>query len=169
MMSRSRFDQVFSGMTSAAQKVYDCIPKADLWSQKQIVIEVQRRQMNMDFQIIAGCIDTLRRAGLVDEPEKGVFRQAGIREKAPKPVSTEKESNLMVHTTKTTAAAPAPAQDPLEVLGKLAQRAALLAAEAKAIADGVNDAVVEVMERIEADQKTLEKARQLKTLLQEIG
>jgi hypothetical protein len=167
MMSLKRFNIIMSGMRGTATKVYEAVPKGEAWTVPQILSELKRGNVNMELKDCRRWLGNLASAGVINEIQSGYFKQEPIRAPSAKELCEE-----TIPMVKAIVSVNPPANqagsDPLEVLGKLAQRAALLAAEAKAIADGVNDAVVEVMERIEADQKTLEKARQLKSLLSEI-
>lgn len=84
MMSQKRFDQVWSGISSAARKVYEEVPHVTPMDHKKIAAALLRGGTNMDIDIIRGCLKALVQAGLVTEGRDG-YKREGIR-KAPKKV-----------------------------------------------------------------------------------
>lgn len=183
-MSLARFNQLHSGLSSAAQKVYEVVPIAESWTSKRINVELQRCQINMNPQIVAGCLDTLLRTGLVVEPVRGEFRREKVREAAAKPdpmpapiIEQHQEETEVKNITPTVTpkAHPKPAPNALDSLGELAQRAAQMAiiiadlqVQVKKLADQIGDSAVELQTQIEAKDEQLKGLKQLQAVLKSL-
>lgn len=80
MMSQARFKQIMSGMNSAAQKVYDAVPCEDPINSNHITTLLRNQGVGLAPNIVLGCLNTLKNAGLVSETREG-----WLREKVRKP------------------------------------------------------------------------------------
>lgn len=166
-------NEIISQQTSAAQKVYEAVPIEEQWSDKQIYIELQRRQINMDFRIVQGCLNTLIDAGLVKEPRQKQFRREKIREhieKQSQPKETEPMATQMPNTVMVSRGTHASAKtlSPLDRLEALSKRAAMIQKMAKELADDIATAAVEIQSQLETSDEKVKKARQLVTLMREL-
>lgn len=172
-MSRNRFETVFSGLTAAAKKVYHAVPRQDAWSIGYIIAELQRQGVGTNHKIVAGCLDTLVRNKLVFEPTRGTFRAEPIRENLKDDIPTDDKEIPMTAPALKIAAAPsavaAQPVSPLDRLGRLAHRVALLSDELNKISDEIGDAAIEIQSQMESNDANTEKLRQLGALLKSLN
>lgn len=171
MMSEVRARQLIAALTSTQRKAFDVIPIREAWTFQQINAELQRQGVQMRFDIFQGSVASLKETGLVQEPTRGSFVRAPIRE-APLKYTTESAMDIAPITTKPKDQAPPAAGTPLQKLEALATRvkkladvANMLVMEAKEIAESVEDVGLEIEERAGAESKELTKLRQLRELL----
>lgn len=186
MLSPTRFRVLYSQLNAPVKKVYDAVPVADAWDHSQIIAELRRNGHSMrDMSAVLGCLDTLRRTGLVAEPKNGLFTRVHIKEvkavatkeilaPAPEPTTepdNQQENEVAVSTTPTTMRImpkAVPKQPPIDRLGTLATQASEYAAEAKTLAEKMKTLASEletVAIEIEDDvQETAKMAGQLKQL-----
>jgi hypothetical protein len=166
MLNQSRFNQLYASQTAVAKKVYDAVPKADCWTPAQIVGELARLGRRSDTRLVTGCLVALVDAGLVSQPERGLFRREPVREI----VLTPKEP--MTKETPSVPAAPAlaPAKlEPMDRLGELSTRAGQLAELLRTLATDIADAAVDMQHQIEANVADLAKLKQLQALLKSLN
>lgn len=176
MMSQLSFKLAYEAQTSAAQKVYDAVPMVESWSHPQIIAEMARNGQSLDYRVMAGCLNNLVRAGLVQEVIKGYFRRLPVRPQ-PKPAATpaikpaapieQVKEPVMTKPAApiTTAAAPTAKQTPMDILGALAVRAAMLGKQAHELSTDIENAALALQEQQETNEKDMEKFRQLQALL----
>lgn len=165
--------EILQQQTTAAQKVYEAVPIEEAWTDKQICSELMRRQISVDFRIVAGCLNTLIDAGLVKEPRQKHFIRVKIREhivkpmqpKEPEPMATQLP-NMPVIARGTHASAKT--LSPLDRLEALSKRAAMIQKMAKELADDIATAAVEIQSQLETSDEKVKKARQLVTLMREL-
>jgi hypothetical protein len=190
MLSPTRFRVLYNQLNAPVKKVYDAVPATDAWDHSQIIAELRRNGHSMrDMSAVLGCLDTLRRNGLVAEPKNGLFIRVHIKE--PKAVATkevlhpllepvqeptiqpdnQQENKMPMSTTPTTMRVipkATPKQPPIERLSTLATQADAYAAEAKTLAEKMKTLASEletVAIEIEDDvQETAKMAGQLKQL-----
>jgi hypothetical protein len=167
MLSQARHKELLSGQNSAAKSVYEATPMAEAWTVPEIVTELRRMGRCSDFKHVAGCLNTLTRAGLIKESKPGAF----IRE------SIKKDTNVVKAPTKTTPAAPCtnppapaakPASSPLEKMGALAAQANILAEQLKNLSSEIETVALEVEEHISTTSGGLEKLKQFQALLKSL-
>ena len=80
MLSPAKFKMLYNQQHAAVRKVYDAVPMSEAWDHSQIIGELRRVGHSMrDMSVVLGCLDTLRRQGLVNEPQKGFFSRVQIR------------------------------------------------------------------------------------------
>lgn len=145
-MRHSRFQQIASGLSSIALKVYEAVPINEAWTAPQINGELRRKGITKPGDIVEGCLSNLVDNGLVLERPTGTFRRVEVREPEKKPMAVV-----------TPIAAPAPV-DPLHVLGALSQRV-------RQLADEIDTIALQVDGMFAAVAKDSEKLRQLQNLL----
>lgn len=80
MLSQVKYERILSQQTTTAKKLFDVIPAGTTsLSMKQIISEAGKQGMNNEHSIMAGCLNTLTQAGLLEETTKGMFRRAPFR------------------------------------------------------------------------------------------
>ena len=119
MMSKSKFEQTVAAQTATARRLFEVVPSDQAWSIKQLVTAAAKAGNNSDYSIIAGCLNTMKKAGLVLEPTEGSFQRAPYREIRVKPLrgvpSVQNEPQGYPHTEaykRANSAAEVPAQTP---------------------------------------------------------
>lgn len=180
MMSSVRFNQIWSGQTDAAKKVYDSIPILEEWSLKQILADLTRRQISMAHSAIAGCTDSLIRSGLVKE-KNGTFQRAPVREPAKKTLADLKglitkepdEVLALAQPIPKETTMPTPKIDVVEQVSKLAQALNAMAErhqkEMTELGNLIANAAIDVQEAFETNAADLDRLHQLKKLMQSLG
>lgn len=175
MMSRARFNAIYSGITDAAKKVYEVVPIAEAWTVQQVAAELHRCKVPVArIDVLTGCLDSLRRAGLVCEPRRGQFRRERVRDDKPTAAAVEiptftkiePEEKNMANKPQPT---PRASTTPLDRLGDLAQRVTQLSIALKDVASELSDAAVDIQSQLEHGEEDVKKLRQLQTLLKSIG
>lgn len=81
-MTPSRYDSLLRDLTVICRKVFDATPIADAWQDGAIMAEMRRKGSNTEFSVIRGCLENLRKLGLVIETAPRTFQR--IREPIPK-------------------------------------------------------------------------------------
>lgn len=80
MLSQAKYERILSQQTTTAKKLFDVIPAGTTsLTMKQIISEAGKQGMNNEHSIMAGCLNTLTQAGLLEETAKGMFRRAPFR------------------------------------------------------------------------------------------
>lgn len=177
-MSHARFQSIFNGQTTIAQKVYYAVPQQDEWSPEQIATELGRTGVTPDMRILQGCLKALVEAGLVNRTGKlGAYeyQREPVREPRAKVTVltiTQKEKPEMNPTT--IAAAPKsiietlPA-NPIDRLGELAQALSHLGEQMKMIGSQIADTAIEIQQQMESESDQLKKVKQLGELMKSLG
>ena len=71
-MSKKQQLSILGGMSSISKKVYEATPISESWNAAQIRAELMRNgSANIDIKMVSGCLDSLRRDGLVRESLQG--------------------------------------------------------------------------------------------------
>jgi hypothetical protein len=169
MMSNARFRQVHQGLTTTAKKVYELIPIGEPWDYHQITAEVTRAGLGIQYNILQGCVAALVDAQLVDEPRRGHFQRAPIKDKPMlQAVERTEKTTMTMQPIVTKAAA-----TPLERLGELAVRIRKFGDDAKAmattLADELENAVLEFEEQQDMTAADVAKFKTLKAVLKDLG
>lgn len=119
MMSKSKFEQTVAAQTATARRLFEVVPVDQAWTIKQLVTAAAKAGINSDYGILAGCLNTMKKAGLVQEPDEGTFQRASYREVRVKPLrgvpSVRDEPQVYPHTEaykRANGAAETPAQTP---------------------------------------------------------
>ena len=146
-----RLRHIENNLPMIAKKVLDAVPIQQAWSITQIKSELSRVGLTYSSKAVSGCLNSLTDSGLVKEPKTGVFTRVS-KEKA-KPV-------LKAVAPNSEPAESAPAER-VSAATKLMQ----LGAEMRALADRLDDAVLELEAERESQQAELASIQQLKTLL----
>lgn len=165
-MTPQRRDSILSGQSGIAKKVYAAI--TDDPQKTNSVMEIAQNinkatGAGIDIHIMRGCIDTLKRAGLIREVVAGSFRQVIVKEKEvalPKP-KTEPAADVIKM--------PAKASEPMDAIGSLSARLRAKADDLIALADELDAQAIAIEERRVADNDELTKLQQLKAILKGLG
>lgn len=169
-MNQSRFEAVHRGLTAQAKKVYDSIPCRDGWNPSQVMQDLRRRNISMsDMHVVMGCINSLIGAGLIAEPERGLFMRTPIREKPtekqiqqPELIETPKENMMPAPAAK-------PTRSPVAILSVIASRAKAASDTMRKLADDIETAALEIEENIAAGDADTAKLKQLQQLLKSLS
>lgn len=168
MMSHARFLQIHSGQTSVAKKVYEAVPILEAWSVGQVNAALQRSGVVIAFRDVAGCLNTLKNSGLINEPKTGEFIREGVRQpKTPKVKEPEMKPEAP-RAVITTGQHPI-TTNPIDKLENLAQRIMQVSQMVKGIADDLSDAAIDIQHQFEGKEEDLKKFKQLQELLKGIG
>lgn len=155
MLSPVKYQERLKNLSAIAQKVYSAVPASEPWSMTRIHAEMQRvGGTSRDQRIVHGCLNSLKDAGLIDEPERSVFVRVAVRPEKAKPTESA--------TTKEEKPMPAPTQkqprSPMAILSDLA-------AKCKALTDEIETAALEIDEYVAAKDADSGKLKQLQALL----
>lgn len=166
-MNFHRFQALFEGINSAARKVYNATPISETWDVAALSRELERTTGRMDYRTAHGCLAHLVEVGLVLEPTHGMYRRTPVRTpemKTPEP----KEPNAMTQAftqakpQAVPVVAPVAKVSPMDILGALAIRARDLQTD-------IENAALAIQEQLDANEKDMEKFRQLQTILKGLG
>ena len=191
MLSPAKFKMLYNQQHAAVRKVYDAVPMSEAWDHSQIIGELRRVGHSMrDMSVVLGCLDTLRRQGLVNEPQKGFFSRVQIRD--PKPTNVceptphpatcdatlevvEDKPTKEIEVATTMQIKPvkaAPKMSPIDRLGALAATATVMATKArelsdqmKALASDLEVVAIEIEDDVTETAKMADQLKQLKQLL----
>lgn len=72
-MNPGRMNELVKRLTGIASKVYTATPCQETWSVEQIIREMFRAGTRANHEVVAGCLASLERDGLVKEPVHGRF------------------------------------------------------------------------------------------------
>lgn len=165
MMNRMRFEAAYRGLNSALKKVFDATPKNTHWLAPAISAEMRRiGSGGADSRMTLGCLNQLLIIGLVDEVEKGSFRQVQVKEKVAlidliTPVKKPKEQETMATIAKPKEIA---TSSPIDRLSKFAIRLRDLANE-------MEEAAIDLAGQAEKNEQETAKMRQLQQILKSLG
>jgi hypothetical protein len=114
-----------------------------------------------DSKAIIGCLDTLKRQGLIQEPERGSFIRIEVKE------TTTLDKFLDETKEKTMAAKPVTQtkQSNLDRLISLSEKANGLAAQMKSVATELENVALEIEAEIQENSTSSQKLKQLQELL----
>lgn len=163
MISQTRFKQMFNVLNAPVKKVYKAVPESEAWTSTQIIGEISRLGYSMrDSKAIIGCLDTLKRQGLIQEPERGCFIRVEVKE-------TTTFDKFIEETKEKTMATSKPAtqikQSNLDRLISLSEKANGLAAQMKAMATELENVALEIEAEIQENSTSSQKLKQLQELL----
>lgn len=159
MLSPTRYEERLRNLTPTARKVFDAVPISEPWSSTYIQSEMSRlgtRPGGTD--ILMGCLNSLKQAGLVEEPERGQFIRARVRpaktEKDPQPAAEK----APMPTPQKPEAKPAAPTSAIDLLAGIAKSMRALAGEIETAALAIEEGQAKAGEEVQ-------KLRQLQALL----
>lgn len=163
-MSAAKFHGEYNGLTSVARKVYEAVPSMEEWASARIQTELRRVGVAMDAKQVNGCLGTLVRSGLVREPKPGMFIRQYVKD-APQRPALVKSAPIEPKPE----VAPVPEEAPIDKLSCLSQKLRDLARNIVEVADAVDNAAIEIADRISSESEETGKLKQLQKLLKELG
>lgn len=171
-MTPSRYDQILRDQTSICRKVFEATPIAEAWHDAAIMSGMRQAGSNVEGSVIRGCLENLRRVGLVSESSPRHFQRIPkpILKKAPMSAPAP-ENTATTHRPVTLAAAPhlpAKTAEPARKLSTL-DRLARISLEFRALADELDDIAIQADEDMKAQGQDSETLKQLQKLLGNIG
>ena len=153
-------------MTSVAKKVFDAVPIKEPWHITQIANELFRLGIKLENSMIAGCLASLEKQGVIIEKPRGVFIRASVKDYQPIPeiadiqlrktISLQQEKEPMTN------------KSPIEKLAALSQRVTVAMNALRDIAADIEVAAIEIDEQAKSADQGAQKLQQLKSLLKEL-
>lgn len=168
MISQTRFKQMFNVLNAPVKKVYEAVPVSEAWTTTQIIAEISRLGYSMrDSKAIIGCLDTLKRQGLIQEPERGTFIRIEVKETVTtfdKFIEEAKEKTMATSKPVTQIK-----QSNLDRLISLSEKASGLAAQMKSMAAELENVALEIEAEIQENSTSAQKLKQLQELLKGVA
>lgn len=162
MISKTRFKQLYNTLNAPVKKVYDGVPLSEAWSTTKIIGEIHRLGYSMrDTKAIIGCLDTLKRHGLITEPTRGSFIRVEIRETIENIPIQETREQIMAISKPVTQIK----QSNLDRLLILSDKANSLSAQMKTLASELENVSLEIEAEIQENLNSAQKLKQLQDLL----
>lgn len=190
MMSQARRKELLNSSTTTARKVYDAVPDGEGWTPQQVHGELSRAGVNLAFNVVAGCLDSLRQSGLVSELSglggKRLFQREPVRA-VRKTVKLPDLKDALKETQAEPLPQPQPQPQPaqetmttpgidtnvVDKIGNLAQRLVAMAQrhadEMRELAHEISDTAIEVQAQLETNDADLRKLHQLQALLKTLN
>ena len=169
-MNAIRYKDLLNQQPAVARKVFDAVPIQDAWPVNKIIGEMIRSGLpRLDLRTADGCLNRLKDAGLVKEPDRGIYQRV---------VPHERET-LKLEVCRASAPPPPPPPPcevavavpvdapPTVVLGELASSLRSQAAMLNAAADEIDKSAIVFEERIDITERRLSRFRELSALLKE--
>lgn len=167
MISQTRFKQMFNTLNAPVKKVYEAVPVSEAWTSTQIIAEISRLGYSMrDSKAIIGCLDTLKRQGLIQEPERGSFIRIEVKETTTFDKFIEETKEKTMATSKPVTQIK---QSNLDRLINLSEKANGLAAQMKAMATELENVALEIEAEIQENSTSAQKLKQLQELLKGVA
>ena len=167
MISQTRFKQMFNTLNAPVKKVYEAVPVSEAWTSTQIIAEISRLGYSMrDSKAIIGCLDTLKRQGLIQEPERGSFIRIEVKETTTFDKFIEETKEKTMATSKPVTQIK---QSNLDRLISLSEKANGLAAQMKSMATELENVALEIEAEIQENSTSAQKLKQLQELLKGVA
>lgn len=162
MVQTQRLARATEALTGVAKRVLDAVPIGEPWTATAISAEVARHGSRVDFNILLGCLNTHKSAGLVKEPMTQYFQRVAVTMPAPKPASAANVVALPM-TEKLTE------REPLESIGAMSQRLREAGRALIMWAEDLERLGLEFEGRVDSAGKDGEKLRQLQAILKSLN
>jgi hypothetical protein len=154
-------------LNAPVKKVYEAVPASEAWTSTQIIAEISRLGYSMrDSKAIIGCLDTLKRQGLIAEPERGSFIRTEVKETTTFDKFIEETKEKTMATSKPVTQIK---QSNLDRLISLSEKANGLAAQMKAMATELENVALEIEAEIQENSTSAQKLKQLQELLKGVA
>jgi hypothetical protein len=158
---------MFNVLNAPVKKVYEAVPVSEAWTSTQIIAEISRLGYSMrDSKAIIGCLDTLKRQGLIQEPERGSFIRIEVKETTTFDKFIEETKEKTMATSKPVTQIK---QSNLDRLISLSEKANGLAAQMKAMATELENVALEIEAEIQENSTSAQKLKQLQELLKGVA
>lgn len=163
MLSPVKYQERLKNLSAIAAKVYAAVPASEPWSMSYINSELQRTGgITRDTRLLHGCLNSLKLAGLISEPERGVFIRVPVRADKPKTQPAPTQKTQTTEEKKMPAPVAQTPRNPLAILNELA-------AKCKTLQDEIELAALEIDEYVTAKDGDAAKLKQLQTLLKSLS
>ena len=162
MVQAQKLARAAESLSGVAKRVLDAVPISEPWTATQICSELGRHGSRVDFNIVLGCLNTHKQAGLVKEPMTQYFQRVAITVPAPKPAPAAANVVPLMSAEKITE------REPLESIGAMAQRLREAGRALIMWAEDLEQVGIEYETRIEKagqDSPEIAKLRQLQSIL----
>lgn len=157
-MSAAKFQGEYNGLNQTLKSVLDAVPKLEEWGAARIQQEVNRGGRSLDIHKTKGCLDNLVKSGLVREPKPGMFIREIVKDALTRPTLVKIAPAAPPSQTEE----PMPEEAPIEKLSGLSSKL-------REIADAIDNAAIEIADRISSESEETNKLKQLQKLLKELG
>jgi len=161
VLSQSRFQQLHKGLSANAKKVYDAVPAQEAWLSQAVHGELMRQGLGIPFNIVEGCLQALRDAGLAKESAGRWTREPVKPAKEPTPAGTP-----MPAVTCALAERP---PTPTEALAEIAARLRRGAQEMLNLAEELDSVTLALEETLTAEDEDVKRLRKLRDAMKEAG
>lgn len=176
MLSAQRYQERRAGMTTVALKVLEVVPIGEAWPFRQLMGELRRRGIAIEAASVLGSLNRLIEAGLVREPTPKCFIAIPHKPEEAEPVPNllpDQPKGPIAHLVsapvrKEPEARPAPAVEPLQLLGQLAERARAMAVDMRALAADIDSAALQLDQAQERNTAAIKQLQAFKAMLQGI-
>lgn len=162
-MTPARYESALRSVTQTARKVLETVPIMQSWTIHQVIHDLHRRGVAIDYRVVQGCMAALKEAGLVKEVAGGEWQQVLPRSRPPK---TEPLPQIIPDIKpETTPMSKPQIKQEAPKNDAPANRLGSLAAKLRALADELDDAALTIDEQIEGMQADSRRLKQLQELL----
>ena len=158
MVNKARFDQVFSGLTEIAKKVYHAVPDHKYCTPSWVTTELYAQGVRADKHIVQGCLNSLKKNGLLDEDQDGLFARAKVKPDIKKEIQPKEVKPVPEKTP----------NNPVDKLLAISLRLADLSDLAKSIATDIDSVVEDVERHMREGGEGAKKLNALRDLLKTI-
>lgn len=164
MVQSQRLARAAESLSGVAKRVLDAVPISEPWTATAICSELGRHGSRVDFNIVLGCLNTHKQAGLVKEPMTQYFQRVYTPEMVKqKPIPAAPATNVV--PLMSDAPEKLTERDPLESIGAMAQRLREAGRALLMWAEDLERLGIEYESRVDQAGKDGEKLRQLQTIL----
>lgn len=176
-MNQARLAKAERSITTTARKVLDATSTEHSMSPAKILGDLRASGVNIQINMVEGCLNSLLSDGLVRQPAPGLYMRVTAKPRIAK-VNPAPSGEPDIDVTPDSPKHPEFEAAREETLVKLAQvssrtrsmsKALLqMSGDLAAISDSIDDVALDVEERIQNIQRDTEKLRQLQSLLKQL-
>lgn len=158
-MNERKYAMLERNLTSTARKVFGAVPVQAAWTSQAIYGELTRQGVRLDFAMVEGCLDSLKRDGLVKEVHRGEFQRVEVT-RTPECCADDNPCGEPATTTRPETM-PTPTPD-------LLTRMAALSTRLREVADEVDELALQAAAEIERAKAGSNRFDKLKELLKDV-
>lgn len=163
-MKKTRFSQIYEGLSSVAKKAYEGTPIQEPWEIARIVEEVMRVTPSFrDARVIKGCLNTLVQSGLVKEVQSGKFQRVRVdieENNMKKHIQQGVDCSSVVNKPNN--------KSPIDKIAGLQSFAEKILNDVKALIDEIDTVAIDVEEQFSNQESESKKLKQLQELLKSL-
>jgi hypothetical protein len=167
-MTPAKLKRILNEQTSVAKKVYSAVPITEAWDSHQIAAELRRKQHNLEFRRVQGCLSSMGKAGLIKESPKGYFAAISAN---THPVLTKEEHDVQddidnqPKVTKPMTIPSTTKRDPMMIISDMSSQMIKLADQLMNLSEEFDKAAEELQAAFAASEEGAAKMKQLQALL----